>query len=467
MRLDLVSCHASVTYAAEDMLCIFQRCETAVSALPAALKPRQALVIALLFAGYAALYFCRADLSVATPMLIDEMTAHGMTHAQAVVRMGAIPSLGVFAYALGKLFLGGLGDWWGGRMSFLIGLGGATLFTVAFALSGIFPLFTLAWFGNRLTQSVAWAGLVKVSSKWFDYSSYGLIVGILSLSYLVGDAAARQWMGSLIVHGATWRTLFYLAAAVTAVCFVANLLLLRESRTQLGFSEARPNPINLFSHSDSDARPQSLKQLLLPLVRSPAFILVCALSLGCTIIRESFNNWTPVYLRDFLGYSVGDSAGMSAIFPAVGAVSVILAGWLSDRFGPNGRSLLMFVGLMGAAAALFFLTGMHRGNGQGLVPLIAIGAVAFFLLGPYSYLGGAMALDFGGKRAGALSSGLIDGVGYLGGITAGDSVARLSVAFGWKGVFVVLGAISAIAALGALQLYRLGTRSISVQQASE
>ena len=77
-----------------------------------------------------------------------------------------------------------------------------------------------------------------------------------------------------------------------------------------------------------------------------------------------------------------------------------------------------------------------------------------------------MALDFGGKRAGALSSGLIDGVGYLGGITAGDSVARLSVAFGWKGVFVVLGAISAIAALGALQLYRLGTKAISEQEAS-
>src|ERR1700730_9023040 len=91
-----------------------------------ALRVRQILVISLLFAGYGALYFCRADLSVATPMLIDEMAARGMTHADAVVRMGAIPSLGVLAYALGKLFLGGLGDWWGGRMSFLIGFGGGS-----------------------------------------------------------------------------------------------------------------------------------------------------------------------------------------------------------------------------------------------------------------------------------------------------------------------------------------------------
>ena len=94
-----------------------------------------------------------------------------------------------------------------------------------------------------------------------------------------------------------------------------------------------------------------------------------------------------------------------------------------------------------------------------LLPLIAIGAIAFCLLGPYSYLGGAFALDFGGKQASAVSSGIIDGVGYLGGVLAGDSVARVSVAFGWQGVFVTLAAISALAALGAGFLYALSARA--------
>jgi sugar phosphate permease len=68
-----------------------------------------------------------------------------------------------------------------------------------------------------------------------------------------------------------------------------------------------------------------------------------------------------------------------------------------------------------------------------------------------------MALDFGGKQGSAVSSGIIDGVGYLGGVFAGDSVARLSVMFGWRGVFLTLAAISAIAALGAGYLHALGT----------
>lgn len=159
------------------------------------LRVRQAIVISLLFGGYASLYFCRADLSVAAPLLAKELVGRGFSYDGALVRIGAITSLGILAYALGKPFVGGLGDYWGGRINFLVGLAGATLCTLLFAVSGALPIFTIAWFLNRLTQSGAWAGLLKISSRWFDYSSHGAIIGVLSLSYLIGDAVAREWMG--------------------------------------------------------------------------------------------------------------------------------------------------------------------------------------------------------------------------------------------------------------------------------
>ena len=424
---------------------------------PVALGPRQALTVVLLFGGYAACYFCRADLSVATPLLLDELGARGMARADAIVRLGQISSLGILAYALGKLFLTGLGDLWGGRPNFLIGLGGATLFTALFALGGTLPVFTLAWLGNRLTQSVAWAGLLKVSSKWFDFSLHGTIVGVLSVSYLIGDAAARQWMGALIHRGYDWRSLFYLAAGVAGFFFIANALLLRESRTEVGHAEATTNPLNLYG--DAMDRPASISALVMPLLRSRAFLIVCLLSLGCTVVRETFNTWTPVYLRDYLGYSLGGAASASAVFPALGAVSVIATGWLSDRLGANSRAAVLAVGLLATALALVSLTWLKTSTTGPLLPLFAIGTTAFCLLGPYSYLGGAFALDFGGKQGSALSSGLIDGVGYLGSVLAGDTVARVSVAFGWKGVFLALAVISTIAAMGAAQLYRIGAKS--------
>lgn len=427
------------------------------------LKWRQAATVVLLLAGYAAYYFCRADLAVATPLLIEELESHGVSSADALVRIGGISSAGLLAYALGKMLLGGLGDYWGGRPSFLLGLGGATLFTLLFAAGGTLPVFTIAWVGNRLTQSIGWAGLLKVCSRWFDFSSYGMIVGVLSISYLIGDAVARPLMGMLIEHGYNWRALFYFGAATTAVLFAANFFLLRESRTESGFPEAKPNPINLFA--GAAARPASVGAVLRPLLLSRAFGLVCLLSFGCTVVRETFNNWTPEYLDKYVGYSAGGAGTRSAIFPLVGIASLVLTGWLSDKLGTHGRPIVLFLGLLATAVALGFLSVAPAGLAHSVVPLVLIGAVAFCLLGPYSYLGGAFALDFGGKQAGAISSGLIDGVGYIGGTIAGFVVARIAVKWGWQGVFMTLAVVSVASAIAAGFLYveqrRLAGRGVT------
>jgi sugar phosphate permease len=429
------------------------------------LRRRQIAIVTLLFVGYASLYFCRADLSVATPLIIEELKGRGLSQRDALWWVGTITSVGTFGYALGKLFLGGLGDYWGGRINFLIGLAGAVVFTVLFALTDMIPLFTLAWFGNRLTQSLSWAGLIKLSSKWFNFSAYGTVIGILSVSFLVGDAVARQLMGSLLHHGFGWRTLFYVGAGVAAACLAINFLFLRESRTALGFEEARANPLNLYSQSES--RPASVSALVRPLFRSPAFQLVCLLSFTLTIVRETFNNWTPEYLHAYLGYSPGAAGSTSAIFPGVGAISVLLTGWLSDRLGMNGRALLMFIGLTIATGALIALMSVPSGAGTTLMPLLAIGGVAFCLLGPYSYLGGAFALDFGGKQGSALASGMIDGIGYLGGILAGTSITQISSEFGWQGVFVALAGITAVSAVASGVLYALRYRAAAIQQPAQ
>ncbi len=421
-----------------------------------ALRIAQCRTLLLLFLGYASCYFCRSNLSVATPLLIDELGRRGIPRADVMVSIGSLASWGVLAYALGKWFLTGLGDYWGGKRNLLIATGGATAFTLLFASGATLPLFTFAWIGNRLSQSIGWSALVKVSSKWFSYSRYGTIAALLTCSYLLGDAAARQSMGLLLEHGVGWRGLFVFGACVAGLMFLANLLLLRESRTDQGHPEAVANPRNVFAAAQSP--PRNLVTLVQPLLRSRAFLMVCLLSFAATMVRETFNTWTPVYLRDFLGYSVSRAAALSAIFPAVGTVSVLLAGWGSDRLGPNARSLLLFLGLAATAAALLLLTSLRPAAAGVVLPVAVIGLVAFCLLGPYSFLPGAFALDFGGKQAGAVASGLVDGTGYLGGVLAGTVMARIAVAFGWGGVFVTLAVVSGLAAVGAGYLYRLSVR---------
>ena len=421
-----------------------------------ALRTAQVRTVLLLFLGYASCYFCRSNLSVATPLLIDELGQRGVSHADALVAIGSMASFGVFAYAMGKWFLTSLGDYWGGKRNLLIATGGATLFTLLFAASAALPMFTLAWIGNRLSQSIGWSALVKVSSRWFHYSRYGSVIAILTCSYLVGDAVARQSMSVLLEHGVGWRGLFLFGAGVAGTMFLANLLFLRESCTDEGHPEAVANPRNVFAAGRE--RPKSYLTLVLPLLRTRAFLMVCLLGFATTMVRETFNTWTPVYFRDFLGYSVSHAAAASAIFPATGAVSVLLAGWMSDKLGHHCRALLLLGGLAATAAALLVLTTLKPGAPGSVLPIVIVGLVAFCLMGPYAFLPGAFALDFGGKQAGAVASGLVDGTGYLGGVLAGYVMGKLSVAFGWGGVFMTLASVAAFAALGAAYLYALIVR---------
>jgi OPA family glycerol-3-phosphate transporter-like MFS transporter len=143
---------------------------------------------------------------------------------------------------------------------------------------------------------------------------------------------------------------------------------------------------------------------------------------------------------------VADAAQNSALFPLFGGISVLLAGFLSDRLGKSGRAAIILYGMLLTAVVLLILAFGTFGASK-LIPVVLVTLVGFLMLGPYSYLAGAISLDFGGKQGSATASGLIDGAGYLGGVLAGSSVAGISVLWGWKGAFASLAAVAILSSL--------------------
>lgn len=418
------------------------------------------VTIALLVLGYAGYYLCRANFSVAKPDIIDELASGGtMTKEAAKEALGAVASWGTLAYAFGKFISGGLSDTLGGRRTFIAGMIGAVLCTVLFALGGGLPLFTLAWIGNRTLQSLGWPGMVKITSRWFSFSRYGTVMGIVSLSYLFGDAASRWFMGELIGRGLSWRSVYYVAASVLGVLVVANLLLLRGSPKEIGASEPQDNPENVYT-KDTTSTPalpsmaegsgtdregkEGFRAILLPLLRSPAFWFVCIMSFGFTIARETFNEWTPTFYTEAIKLSKEDAARYSALFPFFGGLSVLIAGALSDRLGNTGRAFIIVAGLL---VTTLLMVALGTVSYATMLPIVLVSLIGFVMIGPYSFLAGAISLDFGGKRGGATASGIIDGVGYLGGVLAGKKVAELSNTFGWSGAFLALSGIAATSAV--------------------
>jgi sugar phosphate permease len=341
----------------------------------------QSLTVALMLVGYSGYYLCRSNLSVALPLIADELAAGGLAPDLARIRLGAIASLGVMAYAAGKFPAGALADLLGGRRHFLAGMMGSVIFTLLFALGGGLPLFTLAWIGNRFVQSMGWAGMVKLSSCWFSYHTYGTVMGIISLSYLFGDAVSRAFMAWLIGQGLGWRGIFVVASGTLFLLFVVNLVLLKESPGAVGEIEPEANPSAIVAPQDHPEAKGGFWHHLRPLLSSRGFWLVCALSLGFTLVRETFNLWTPTYFIQAVGLSKAAAAQQSALFPLFGGISVLLAGYVSDRLGQGGRAAIIFYGLLLTGVVLFCLGYLNFASFRTL-PVALIALIGFLMIGP-------------------------------------------------------------------------------------
>jgi len=403
------------------------------------LRTQQATVIALLTVGYAGYYFCRSNFSVAVPLLLEEFGRDGMTKST----LGFIASTGVFIYALGKFGSGIVSDFFGGRKVFLFGMAGSVAATVVFGLSTGVTAFLIAWSVNRLIQSMGWGGLVKIASQWFSHKQYGSVMGILSLSFLFGDALARAVFGMLINVGVGWRELFFIAALILAVIALLSYGPLKEKPAELGLPDRTVNPNNLFGSAGGNDSPASLRSLLLPFFKSPAFWLAGFMSVGLTLIRESFNFWTPTYLREVAHLGTGDAAITSLVFPFFGGLSVLLSGYISDKLGKGKRGGIIVASIAPLIAVLAYM-GLDRNVTGAVLPVVLVSLSAFLLMGPYSFFAGAISLDMGGKQGSSTAAGFMDGLGYVGATLSTYGVGALADAFGWGASFIALAVVAAL-----------------------
>lgn len=417
----------------------------------ARLRRWQAVTVGTLFVGYAGYYVCRSDLSVATPLLLEEYKGAGLTKGH----IGDIASLGVLFYAAGKLVNGVLADYLGGRRVFLLGLFGSVACTVLFALAdrfagpgGLAVLAPMAviWAANRFIQSMGWGGLVQIAARWFTAGRMATVMGVLTASYLLGDAAARAYLGVVIGAGYDWRGVFLFAAGSLGLIGLVATATLKQRPGDVGLPEPPPPPGNVYGDDAGDGRV-SLRRLFGPLFGSFAFWLVCLMNVGLTLTRETFNLWNPTYLTEVARLPAGWAATASLLFPLVGAGGGLFGGWLVDRF--RGRyGLVLVPALVGLAAALLALARVPVGDlSDEARPVAALGLialVAFFLLPPYTFCSGVLAVKLGGQRGGATSAGVIDTAGYLGATLAGSGVGRLVQWYGWTAAFDALAGVTVV-----------------------
>jgi MFS transporter, OPA family, glycerol-3-phosphate transporter len=390
-------------------------------------------VVAVLGIGYIGVYLCRKNLSVAMPLLQQEF---GATKAQ----VGVIASVGTFAYAAGKLLNGVIVDRIGGRTGFLAALTAVALFGALGAFSPTLGALSAIYGLNRFAGSAGWGAMVKIVPTWFGVTRSASVIGVMSLSYVLGGGAATLLASYIVTLGGGWR-------AVMGYPSLVLLLLLLICAVFV-----RTGPLHPPTERPEGAPPGDRWAELAQLLRKPQFIFACAVSFAVTLLRDAFNHWGVDFLTEAQGErgSVATAGVFSIGFDLAGAIAILGNGFLYDRIAPERRGWLIASSLGFLALVLLVLPTVATKN--LLLGAILLAAVGLLVYGPFSLLSGVIAIETGGARQAATAAGVIDGVGYFGAILAGYGLGTLLDLGGYGLGFRVLAVITAIATLLALGL---------------
>jgi len=388
----------------------------------------------LTWVAYASYYLGRKGFSV-----VKSTLRHSLGISERA--LGLIDTFYLAAYALGLFFSGYLGDRVGARRLIGYGLCASALCCAVFGALNAALWFGLLFFVNGLAQSTGWPGTTRAMAEWTTPQNRGTVMAFWCTCYQVGSIVASDFAAYLL-HRHGWRAAFFgPALAMLGVALLIFLFLKRGDQKAVPATLAQ-------AVLDDEARQAAQRAAL----RNPVLWAFGTSYFFIKYVRYALLFWLPYYLHGTLGYAVDRAAYVSNAFEAGGIVGVIAIGMLSDRVRRLSRAALAMLSLLGLGLALLLCATLPPHDVWLTVGALAL--VGALLFGPDALLSGAAAQDVGGAAAAATATGLVNGVGSLGGMLEGLSLPAISAAFGWRAMFPLLAGLALCAALALIPAAR-------------
>ena len=388
-------------------------------------------ILAICWITYSLLYMGRVNISVALPLLQDDM---GWSAALA----GLLGTAYYWVYAGGQVVNGYLGDRLSAQRFVALGIAASALLNLLFGLTSWFPLMLFIWALNGLAQSSAWGPMVGLLSRWFPPEERGRITAIFSPCYVVGQALAWAAAGLLVAHH-SWRSAFFGPSAVLLVLSLSWFLLIRDNPPDA--------PTTVHVPLRQRLHLSGLTASIGNILRQPSLRWALLASAASGMIKEGMNLWGPTFLVQVKGLDITTAALSGTVIPLAGAAGAALGGILTTRYG-EGRTTAIGAGLVVIGSVLLYSlpAGLPIVATFALLALMALGAH-----GVNAMLVTSVPLSLSGQGNTSAAAGTFDFISYVGGGLSAIIVGMLQSTLGWPAVF-------AFWALAALCVGLLGLR---------
>lgn len=311
---------------------------------PPRIKSVQRTALTVLVLAGTLNYIDRATLSVANPLIRDEL---GLSIAD----MGLLLSAFLWAYAFFQLPGGVLVDRVGPRRLLTAGLVVWSVAQAAAGFVGTFWQFSIARVFLGLGEAPMFSSCVRVVRDWFSPRQRGLGMGICNTTSSIGPCIAPPILTFLMLEFG-WRWMFILMGAVGVVIAAIWFAVFRDARdTPL---TAEETAFLTEGEQPSTGAQVTFKEWSGLFRFRTTWGLIIGF-FGIVYMTWLFQGWLPGYLEIQRHMSIRATGLVTSIPFFFGIVGSVGFGWVTDRlmaagFSPvNSRKLPIVCGLIGMA----------------------------------------------------------------------------------------------------------------------
>ena len=374
-------------------------------------------------------------------------------------------------YALGLFISGSLGDRVDLRYFLSTGMIAAGAGTAMFGIARWFDIHSLWWFvaANMLAglaQSTGWPSCVTIMSRWFGKHKRGTIFGVWNSHGSVGSVMFKLLCNAMLLY-IGWEYAFIVPGMIcigTGVLLFATLHVdpktaLSSTQYQILAMEMGDTHVNghgqnhhvdHHKHGGDDSHHQQSQVNnhsaigFFAALAVPGVVPYSLCLAFCKFIAYSFFMWLPFYLST-IGYGIDTANKLSTLFDIGGVLGGIVAGYASDKLGMRGVTCAVMLILCVPTMLLYLHVAAISALLNGAVMLL----LGILVIGPYTLVSSAVAADLGAHhtlagntKAMATVTGIIDGIGSIGGAMNGVVCSFVGEKYGWNSVLYLLMAVA-------------------------
>jgi len=359
------------------------------------------MVLFLISLMYLLTYMDRSNISVAAPAIAKEFNLSKTS-------MGLVFSAFLWAYAIGQIPGGFLGDRFGPRRVLLAIIPFWSLTVVVTGLTTGVVTLIVTRFVLGLSEAGAFPIATRAMQLWFAKSERGLVHGVTH-SFSRFAVAITPFVAVSIMVAFGWRTIFYIFGSAGFLWSLALFAFYRNrpeehksvNQAELAHIRGRNADGTIKKSVDPKSRPAVPWKIIFG---SPNMWYIAA-GYGCFFYGTYFFlTWFPTYLLEYRHISL-KSLGIVASLPLVaGMVGDIAGGTLTDGvYKKTGklklaRRIVAAPSMLASAACLIPAATTHSAS----TAVICLTASLFFLemvIGP----AWAVPMDVGGEYSGTVT----------------------------------------------------------------